>query len=453
MPKIILIESVLAEIYIRPTSTMIHLKTFSFLASYPVRFLVNYFIAWFDRKVNLRFSFPRDVDELKTKREWCVIQLKKSKALPETAIVTSYQVNRIKQETIFRSNAGIIEICYSESGESKTLKCFAKFAPNVGSIINRTTFNLQLNHVKESNFNRYFIGSDSNIPAPKVFFTDCSPVTGNLCLITEMMSDCVEYMEGVYLKLTDAHLRLALDGLASLHAAYWKENSERMKFIGSVSETIVHFFESTVRATWSNNARKILTKSWLRMNRAETILHGDSRIGNMLFPSQTGNGRFVFIDWQAARKGKAAYDLAYFLTLSLTTLHRKEEEMKCVERYFQLLQAKGVKDYSWQEMLDDYHHACLCVLVLLSLPGLSGEASVEGYGAEVFVYGMNIWRLRLQSKFENFDFGWLEKNYGINEKEGRDAIAEMLITIETRLKKTVGNEVFEKLRLALPKEI
>ncbi|MBL8951407.1 MAG: phosphotransferase [Myxococcaceae bacterium] len=50
--------------------------------------------------------------------------------------------------------------------------------------------------------------------------------------------------------------------------------------------------------------------------RAErSVLHGDARVGNMLFPT-VPRGRFVLFDWQAVRTGRAEFDVAYFLMLS-----------------------------------------------------------------------------------------------------------------------------------------
>ena len=64
---------------------------------------------------------------------------------------------------------------------------------------------------------------------------------------------------------------------------------------------------------------------------------------------------------------------------------------------------------------------------------LSGEASVEGLGAQIFVFGMGIWRERLRMRFESFDYAWMADRYHITEQESRDAVREMLDVIESRL--------------------
>ena len=343
----------------------------------------------------------------------------------------------MNQSIIFRSNAAIIAINYTHAGENKTLKCFAKFAPTMGTVWNRTIFNLQLNHIKEAWFNLYFVNQDTVVPAPRVYCSHVSILTGNLCLITEHMGDDIEYRECGYESFPQEHLDLALDGLASLHARYWGDTSERMKKVTPIEDMTVYLFDSIVSRSWSIPARKVLIKSWILMNRPQTVLHGDSRIGNMMFPSAPGHGRYVLIDWQAARRGVAAFDLAYFLILSLISHHRQEVEQASIQRYHELLIAKGVTGYTIDELEEDYRHACLCTLVLLSLPLLSGEASVEGLGAQIFAYGMGVWRERLLIRFREFDYAWMADRYGISEQESRTAVAEMLSVIETRLTDTI----------------
>jgi hypothetical protein len=278
---------------------------------------VSYLIAWLDRKLRFPLPFPRDVQQLAERRPWLLAELKKSGTIPADAVIDSCEVTPLNQTIIFRSNAGIIEIRYTQSGTQQVLKCFAKFAPTMGSVWNRTVFNLQLNHLKEGWFNQYFVNQDAALPAPRVYYSGVTALTGNLCLITEHMGDDIEYHEYPYKSFPQEHLDMAVDGLALLHAHYWGDTSPRMKRIQPIPDSVVYMFDSMVAGSWSMPAREVLMRSWIHMNRPQTILHGDARIGNMMFPSAPGRGRFVFIDWQATRSGVGAFDLAYFLVLIL----------------------------------------------------------------------------------------------------------------------------------------
>jgi hypothetical protein len=392
----------------------------------------TYVAAWVDRALGLSLGFPRDVQMLAERQSWLLHLLSEKNVLPADAEVRSCEVRPLNQSIIFRSNAGVIEVSYFSKGEIKTLKCFAKFAPTMGTVWNRTIFNLQLNHIKEAWFNQYFINQD-NLPVPRVYCSLVSGITGNLCLITEYMGDDIEYHDYPYASFPQQHLDMAVDGLATLHAKYWGDTSERMKKVLPIEDSTVYLFDSMVSRSWSDAARTVLVRSWCLMNRPQTVIHGDSRIGNMMFPSAPGRGRFVLIDWQAARRGVGAFDLAYFLVLSLMTTHRHELEQPAVDLYYKLLLDKGVKGYSRAQYDDDYRHGCLCTLLLLALPMLSGEVSAEGEAALLFVFGMGIWRERLRQYFLDFDYEWMGGQYGLTPQASRDAIAEMIAVIDARL--------------------
>lgn len=393
----------------------------------------TYLLVWLDRKLRFSLPFPRDVAQLAQQQEWCILELKKAGALPAAAVVEQYRVTPLDAKLIFRSEACVVEVAYTCEGGAGQLRCFAKFAPSMGTVWNKTAFNLQLNHIKEINFNNLFAKTDEGLPAPKVYVAKVSALTGHLCLITEYMSDCIEHKDSIYKDFTPGHLQQAVNGLAQLHARYWLNSEPRMANVLPIEGSTVLLFESMIARSWSPQAQLLMRKSWTHCNTFQSIVHGDARIGNMMFARDSAHGRFVLFDWQAVRKGIAVYDLAYFLILSLAAEHRTQVEGACLQQYHQALVAGGVTDYSFQQLSNDYNHAALCVLTLLSLPLLSGEASAEGEAEEVFKWGMGIWRDRLKAKFGHFDYKWLQEQYGLNEAEGRAATAEMVEVITKRI--------------------
>ena len=405
---------------------------------------ITYILVWLDRNLQFKLPFPRNLNQLEKQKDWLVARLKENKILPAGARVTAYEVKPLNQDLIFRSNAGTVLLSYELSGKQQQLKCFAKFAPIAGTVWNRTIFNLQLNHAKESDFNQLFVTADPSLPSPQVYYSAVSPLTGNLCRITEFMKDCIEHKDSIYENFTDDHLTQAIRGLATLHSLYWNNTSEKMKKIMGIEDSTLLLFDSIMSFSWSPNTRKVMFQSWQYTNHFQTILHGDARIGNMMF-ANNGKGRFVFFDWQAVRKGRAVYDLAYFLILSLSNEHRQKAEQQCLQQYYRFLLQGGVTDYSFQQLENDYKHATLCLLALLSLPLLSGEASADGDGIKIFAWGMNVWRKRLLAKFNNFDYGWMSANYQLSEADGRKAVTEMLDTIHKRLLKLSGETDLEAL--------
>ncbi len=364
--------------------------------------IVGWLVAALDRLLRPKLSFPRDLGALAKQPDWVRRELK---------LEGDVRVEPLSKTVAFRSESGFLRVGSHEF--------FVKHAPKVGSVWNRAIFNLQLNAVKEVQFNGQLLAELEGLPAPRAYVAKVSAATGNLCLITERMTNAVEYREDAP-SLPLEHIDAAVDGLAALHTRCWGSKTKRVM---PISPGVVRWFSSLAGLTgWSPAARTLLVRSWERMNEPQTVLHGDARVGNMLFGS-----RFVLIDWQAVRFGRAAFDLAYFLLLSLNPEQRRAVQGRCLDRYRAAVPAAAA------ELDDDFRHAWVCTLVLLSLPLLSGEASADADGAKVFVGGMGLWRERLRLAFDDFDFGWLARAYGVTEAEGRAAVAEMLAVIERRL--------------------
>ncbi len=96
----------------------------------------------------------------------------------------------------------------------------------------------------------------------------------------------------------------------------------------------------------------------VKENRPITIVHGDYRLDNLFF----AHGGITTIDWQVCAKGPFAYDLAYFITQSLTIDDRQAHETALIDAYLYELEAAGVS-HDRDMLMDDYRATamfCLC---------------------------------------------------------------------------------------------
>jgi hypothetical protein len=84
-----------------------------------------------------------------------------------------------------------------------------------------------------------------------------------------------------------------------------------------------------------------------------TFLHGDLRLDQLFFAVQAADHRVTALDWQMTSKGRGAYDIAYFLSQSLTTESRRACEDKLIARYAELLCERGIH-YPADELRRDY---------------------------------------------------------------------------------------------------
>ncbi len=97
-----------------------------------------------------------------------------------------------------------------------------------------------------------------------------------------------------------------------------------------------------------------------------TLLHGDYRGDNIFFAD---DGSPVLLDFQIIGTGSGAYDLAYFITQSLTESDASAHEARLFDRWKQGLIAGGVNEADLAGMWEDYRAAalfCLCYPLIAS---------------------------------------------------------------------------------------
>ena len=89
-----------------------------------------------------------------------------------------------------------------------------------------------------------------------------------------------------------------------------------------------------------------------------TLLHGDYRLDNLFF-DPGAEDPVVAVDWQICGLGRSAYDIAYFMSQSLTPEDRRAADEEVVRAYHQALVAGGVEGYSYEQVWEDYRLAIL----------------------------------------------------------------------------------------------
>lgn len=80
-------------------------------------------------------------------------------------------------------------------------------------------------------------------------------------------------------------------------------------------------------------------RTMLALDRGEGrwLVHGDPHLGNLFFDA-SGNGGFL--DWQTVMRGSWAFDLAYFLIMSLNVADRRAHERDLIRDYLERLRAE-----------------------------------------------------------------------------------------------------------------
>jgi hypothetical protein len=415
-----------------------------------------------DRLLRLPHPFPRDPRGLARRRDWCIETLIAAGALPRDARVTGFEVLSFKATEAFRSSLARVIVDYDVGGATVRFEAVAKFAPAGGSIANRVIFVFQRVHLNEVGFYAQLaagskgtvapasIGLDSqgtkrpassgrlrgvvhhaSVPAlgsmsvPRAYYARAAPVTGNFCILLECVPDVIEHTEEAGCPLDAA--REALATLAAFHARHWGRASS---FPAPVSAFTIDFACSFAWGRRNRVLRHLARTSWHQGNTPQTLIHGDARVGNMLFSTRpsTSRGPVTLIDWQALRWGRAAFDLNYFLLLSLDSSTREAHEGELIAHYHAALYAAGVTDYSLEALREDLRHALILVGSLLIVPFLGGEITLDTQNASRAMSGTVMWILRLGRALETLDTAWLEARYGVDGPTLRATIAQTMRT-------------------------
>ncbi len=114
-----------------------------------------------------------------------------------------------------------------------------------------------------------------------------------------------------------------------------------------------------------------------------TLAHGDVRLSNLFVlagsEAMASEPQIAFVDWQAARHTHGCYDLAYFLTQSLSVEVRREHEASLIQRYQTSLANNGVEAPTRQELDVAYK---LCAIYCLVYPMIAASSAADGVSPE-----------------------------------------------------------------------
>ncbi len=168
------------------------------------------------------------------------------------------------------------------------------------------------------------------------------------------------------------------EALATLHARWWgaarlPEANALIHDAGDIRrfaaiaqpgvEHIVAAFAEQLQPHWPDLMRELFARHPQAMvRRAQdpngfTVIHGDAGHGNILVP-RDGDRPLYLIDRQpfdwSLTTWLGAYDLAYAIVLDWEMALRRRWEIPILRHYHTRLIGHGVRDYSWQQLFDDY---------------------------------------------------------------------------------------------------
>ena len=241
---------------------------------------------------------------------------------------------------------------------------------------------------REARFFNEIKSTITAVPTPEAFYADVEEETGNGVILLEDLDGKLRVGD----QLAGASLREAeqlMTQIADLHAIWWgRADEETISWVPAFDGPVWAMTAQTLPSLWPTYQQDsghlllpgmadIIERTWEGLpwlgqqlsQRPMTLVHGDYRLDNMFFPDAEGDP-IMIIDWQLMSRGRGPYDVAYFMSQSISVELRREAERALVQRYHNGLLAGGVRDYSFDDCFEDYRLASLwCVMYPVAMGG------------------------------------------------------------------------------------
>ena len=240
-------------------------------------------------------------------------------------------------------------------------------------------------------FNQIEIGfyqstaANAPVKTPRCYHAQADDTFSNYVLLMEDLgSTQIDQLAGC----TADQAKAVVEAVATLHSHWWEHpNLSQLAWLRKPAEiaqslTLVMSMISDQAFANLKTCPPEISEAWPQIievlptlldqldNHPATLTHGDVRASNLFVDhnqSQVG-----FIDWQSVRHTHGCYDLAYFLTQSLSGGTRREHESNLIKHYQQQLARNGVDAPSMEELEFAYK---LCSVYCLVYPIIAASSS------------------------------------------------------------------------------
>lgn len=212
---------------------------------------------------------------------------------------------------------------------------------------------------------------DAPLRKPKRYYSDMRLDTNEYILLIEDMAPAPvgEQLAGC----SAEHARAIVPQLAAFHAHFWESPQlERLAWMPYYNDASHQHAQASYQLAWPpfqqfvrdklpsevREAGERLTNKVVHLQNLLseppiTVMHGDFRLDNLVFPNDNARD-IVALDWQITSRGRGAFDLGYFLCTSLSPADRAANEHELVRSYVDTLAAGGVRDYGIDACMRDY---------------------------------------------------------------------------------------------------
>jgi hypothetical protein len=236
-------------------------------------------------------------------------------------------------------------------------------------------------YAREYGFYRH-LATQAPVRSPALLYGDFDEESHRFVLVLEDLSGMTtpDQIDGANAE----QARLAVREIAKLHGGFWGQVDEgpmaaffdlahpeycgavQMGYSAYLSPTLANFgdcFTPELSALAESYAPKLAQHLAGVSGQHRTFIHGDFRLDNMFFGAP-GEDSFVAIDWQISGRGAGLYDIAYFLSASVSTEVRRQVEEAALAEYCDIVCAMGAQGFDLEECRRQYREAMLACFIV-----------------------------------------------------------------------------------------
>lgn len=216
------------------------------------------------------------------------------------------------------------------------------------------------------------------VRTPRLYYGEVDEATSQFALVLEDIGAMRIVDQNVGMAIDDA--RRAIDALAKFHATWWGKG-DALAANGTTISLGDPIYPAILPTVFAEGWEKVNSELDVPDSIAEvaakfapaiagmlnslmegptTLSHGDFRADNMMF---TGENELALFDFQLIGTGTGAYDLAYFVTQSISADDASKYERELFDRWIEGLHANGVKDIDRDQLWRHYRTTALFCLV------------------------------------------------------------------------------------------
>lgn len=227
-----------------------------------------------------------------------------------------------------------------------------------------------------------FFGADTPFATPRCYWSHAGADGRTLNLVLQDLSEVTRVVDQVS-GCTPSEARAVGVELAKLHTAYWDHPDLRSApWLLDRKQDVARTVETQKAAAAAFRERfagRMAPASLdaidhfaaraehviLALPEGKALLHGEPRVDNVLFEDSPSGPRAWLIDWQFASRGSPMFDLAYFLSGSLSPEDRRAVEEQMISDH-RIAIAKLDNDYSIERARQELR-ACLPIALQFSV--------------------------------------------------------------------------------------